>query len=281
MADFGSFRGFGEKLAQGQTPTQLGLIGTNNFGFDSDTIAYILRVTTAGGSLTDDEQNAVDTLVKKMKTDGIWTKMKAVYPFIGSSAAACAQNLKSSSFTGTFLGTWTYASTGVKGNGSSNIFNTTLIPNTDLSQNDAHTSCYIRDNATNGKMQMGQYTSGRVCIMGAKYNTVSAYIGINSTENLIAADTGTVRGLLTQSRIVSTQSKYYKNASVYDTNATSSTTPGTFSIYVGCVNVNNAAFFPDIVEFAFASIGNGLTDTDASNYYTAVQGFQTTLARQV
>lgn len=281
MPDFGSFRGFGEKLTQGQTPTQLGLIGSNNFGFDTDTIAYILRVTTAGGSLTDDEQNAVDTLVKKMKTDGIWTKMKAVYPFIGSSAAACAQNLKSSSFTGTFSGTWTYASTGVKGNGSSNIFNTTLIPNTDLSQNDAHTSCYIRDNATNGKMQMGQYTGGRVAIMGAKYNTVSAYIGINSTENLTAADTGTVRGLLTQSRIVSNTSKYYKNASVYDTNVTNSTTPGTFSIYIGCINVNNTAFFPDTVEFAFASIGDGLTDTDTSNLYSAVQTFNTSLSRQV
>jgi len=29
MPDFGSFRGFGEKLAQGQTPTQLGLIGSS------------------------------------------------------------------------------------------------------------------------------------------------------------------------------------------------------------------------------------------------------------
>jgi hypothetical protein len=33
MPDFGSFRGFGEKLVQGQTPTQLGLIGSINFDF--------------------------------------------------------------------------------------------------------------------------------------------------------------------------------------------------------------------------------------------------------
>ena len=33
MPDFGSFRGFGEKLAQGQTPTQLGKIGSEAFGF--------------------------------------------------------------------------------------------------------------------------------------------------------------------------------------------------------------------------------------------------------
>jgi hypothetical protein len=34
-------------------------------------------------------------------------------------------------------------------------------------------------------------------------------------------------------------------------------------------------------EQAFASIGDGLTDTQASNFYTAVQAFQTTLSRQV
>jgi hypothetical protein len=33
MPDFGIFRGFGEKLAQGQTPTQLGKIGSESFGF--------------------------------------------------------------------------------------------------------------------------------------------------------------------------------------------------------------------------------------------------------
>jgi hypothetical protein len=49
MPDFGSFRGFGEKLAQGQTPTQLGLIGSvslPNYVLDfypSSQVAYSLR----------------------------------------------------------------------------------------------------------------------------------------------------------------------------------------------------------------------------------------------
>jgi len=34
-------------------------------------------------------------------------------------------------------------------------------------------------------------------------------------------------------------------------------------------------------NIAFASIGDGITDTEASNFYTAVQAFQTTLSRQV
>ena len=34
-------------------------------------------------------------------------------------------------------------------------------------------------------------------------------------------------------------------------------------------------------QCAFASIGSGLTDTEAANFYTAVQAFQTTLGRNV
>ncbi len=34
-------------------------------------------------------------------------------------------------------------------------------------------------------------------------------------------------------------------------------------------------------EYAFASIGDGLNDTEAANFYTAVQTFQTTLGRNV
>jgi hypothetical protein len=34
-------------------------------------------------------------------------------------------------------------------------------------------------------------------------------------------------------------------------------------------------------QFAFASIGDGLTNTEAANFYTAVQAYQTTLSRQV
>lgn len=51
MPDFGSFRGFGEKLVQGQTPTQLGKIGSENFGYfgvldfyPNATVAYSLRL---------------------------------------------------------------------------------------------------------------------------------------------------------------------------------------------------------------------------------------------
>jgi hypothetical protein len=88
-------------------------------GFDADAQAFFDRVTTAGGTLTTTEQNATNQLVLDMKADGTWTPMLAIYPMVGASAAACAQNLKSASFTGTFTSGWTFASTGVLGNGVS------------------------------------------------------------------------------------------------------------------------------------------------------------------
>ena len=105
-----------------------GLIASQIASFDADAVAFFGRVTTAGGSLSATEKAAVNTLVVQMKADGTWTPMKAIYPMVGASAAACAQNLKSASFTGTFSSGWTFASTGVTGNGTSAYMDTLLIP---------------------------------------------------------------------------------------------------------------------------------------------------------
>ena len=51
--------------------------------------------------------------------------------------------------------------------------------------------------------------------------------------------------------------------------------------YIGALNHAGTFNFPSSKNFAFSSIGSGLTDTEAANLYTAVQAFQTTLNRQV
>ncbi|NBW37566.1 MAG: hypothetical protein EBR30_21630 [Cytophagia bacterium] len=115
---------------------------------DSDVAGFVSRVYTAGGTLSYTEVTATETLVADLKGYGIWSAMKAIYPMVGASAAACAQNLKSSSFTGTFTSGWTFASTGVTPNGTSAYFDTTLVPNTSLTFNSASFSAYSRNNFT-------------------------------------------------------------------------------------------------------------------------------------
>ena len=52
-------------------------------------------------------------------------------------------------------------------------------------------------------------------------------------------------------------------------------------MYIGGVNNNGTAQFFDNHLISFYYYSDGLTDTQASNFYTAVQAFQTTLSRQV
>ena len=119
-----------------------GIVASQIASFDADAVAFFGRVTTAGGSLSATEKAAVNQLVLDLKANSLWTPMKAIYPMVGASAAACAQNLKSASFTGTFTSGWTFASTGVNGNGTSAYFNTTFNPNTQLTFTDSHISLY-------------------------------------------------------------------------------------------------------------------------------------------
>jgi hypothetical protein len=52
-------------------------------------------------------------------------------------------------------------------------------------------------------------------------------------------------------------------------------------MYLGAVNNSNSGTFYSTKQCAFASIGDGLTDTEAANLYTAVQNFQVALSRNV
>ncbi len=80
-------------------------MGFDKAGFgtpiDPDAAAFFARVTAAGGTLSATEQTAVNTLVVQMKADGIWTAMKAIYPMVGASAAACAIKKSANDFGST------------------------------------------------------------------------------------------------------------------------------------------------------------------------------------
>jgi hypothetical protein len=239
---------------------------------DPDAAAFFARVTAAGGTLSETEQNATNQLVLDMKEAGIWTAMRAVYPMVGASAAACAQNLKSSSFTGTFSSGWTFASTGVKGNGSSTYFDTKLNALNDTSQNNVHLSEYCRTADSDGKVDMG------VANLSINNYSLNLYYSVNSST-YPAINPMVSSGFFNISRTVSTTMKAFKNGSLLNTSLNTSQTQSNATIYLGAWN--NSPQFNSNREYAFASIGDGLTDTQALNFDTAVQAFQVSLSRSV
>jgi hypothetical protein len=255
-----------------------GIIASQIASFDADAVAFFGRVTTAGGSLSATEKAAVNTLVVQMKADGNWTPMKAIYPMVGASAAACAQNLKSASFEGTFNGGWTYASTGVTGNGSTGYINTTYKRSISSSLDSIHLSYYSRTNNLSGNFILVGAGGSSDAILSSNF-AGGNLVALNDASVLNAALTNSL-GLILIKRENSTQTKSFQNGTLLTTASAASTSLGANDVYINAYNAGSAIFIAPN-ECAFASIGDGLTDTQASNFYTAVQAFQTTLSRQV
>jgi hypothetical protein len=258
---------------------------------DPDAQAFVDRVFAAGGSVTSTEANAVNTLTIGLKASGIWSLMKVIYPMVGASAAACAQNLKSSSFTGTFTSGWTFSTTGATPNGIDAYMDTGLNIGTQLTQTNSHASYYSRtlfDNVNYptviGAYGTTSYTQAlelyirRVAPGDKGGGNLGSYT--TSVINYTEAD---ARKFAIISRTSATSLKYYTTGVLRATDTVSDTTGfGNVNAYISAGNyVTGAAQNFSRLECAFASIGDGLTDTQASDFYTAVQTFQTSLSRQV
>lgn len=243
--------------------------------YDSDATAFFNRVTAAGGTLTLAEQIATNQLVLDMKSTGIWTSMKAVYPMVGGSAAACAQNLKSSSFTGTFFGGWTFSSTGVTPDGISGYFDTGLNLNIMTSINDISYGYYCRtNNQTTGSFGWGIPTN-ITNEFWIRYTDSNKYGYLFDGAN----DGGSVtdcRGFNSMSRIGSSLKYIQLNSTIISYSSASSGVllSRNFIFARGSQGYENR-------ENALGYISNGLTSSQLTDFYTAVQSFQTSLSRQI
>jgi hypothetical protein len=207
--------------------------------------------------------------------------MKAIYPMVGASAAACAQNLVSASFTGTFSSGWTFASTGVTPNGTSTFFNTDLPPSGNLAQNNAHASIYSRtNNLTGTQMDLGcGYTGNNTAFyLSAVYSTVRAVSNINGSGFSSAPSTNTTSlGFFIGQRASNTGMTIHQNNNLVRTFNAASTTPAIQTINLG----RNFTSEYSLRELAFASFGESFNSTELANLNTDVQAFQTTLSRNV
>jgi len=258
--------------------------------YDSDAQAFFNRVTTAGGSLTTTEQTAVNQLVLDMKANSIWGLVNAAYPMVGGSSASCAQNLMSSSFTGLFNGGWTISSNGVLGNGSNTFINSQLNPTTHLGLNSTHVGFYSRTNNFESSTAIdigavGSGSVGNVYILGRGSNDAfHSNNSLSESNTGLAAPTSSLGFIINNRNSSSAMSLWRQGVQFTDTTstaATSSVQPNN-DIFLGAYNGGGGSplFFTNR-QYAFFTIGLGLSNVQASAYTTIVQTFQTTLSRQV
>lgn len=285
MPDFGIFRGFnldlfGDRLYAGQLPTKLGSIGSFDFGFDVDALAFFNRVEAAGGSLSTLEKNAVNNLVISLKGYYIWAKLKAIYPMVGASNASCRQNLKSSNFTGTFSSGWTFASTGATPNGTSAFMNTGIVPSVDLARDNISIGVYSGTVTSQDKPAMGSNNSSSYLRLYPNHPTNLLFADMNDGSFTLVASENRGDGFIFAYRTASNQKKISRRGTILALNENSNGI-NALPIYLGATNSNGTAALFSNFQHRFSFAGEGFTDAEAANLHLAVQAFQTTLGRQI
>lgn len=251
--------------------------------FDQNTQSFI-----TAASITDFiQQSAIDTLVKDLKKYNLWSKMKAIYPFVGGTASSHKFNLKDprdvdGAFRLSFVNAWTHNVNGIQGNGTNAYANTYVTPLLNLSLNSTHISTYVRNNVvTGGDIGCSDASLANGLYINPRFSGDTEFSRNNSgspTPNGVS-NTNSV-GFWLNSRINSNTFAVYRNNIIWQTRTSNSTGLSNNVIYLGALNLAGSIEYSSR-QIAFATIGDGLTDTEAANLYTAVQKYQTTLGRQV
>jgi hypothetical protein len=273
-----------------------GIIASSGGSMDVDALAFITAAT-----ITDNTQkSAVNQLVKDLKSANIWTKMKAIYPMVGGSASSHKFNLKDprdldSAFRLIFNGGGIHSSTGYLPNGTTSYADTKLNPSVALTNVNQHISYYslTNTNVTNvldmGCQDDNVTQTGRN--LYAFYSTVTPYRNEYAIQNNDATvvtyqDTNSL-GFIMSSRTSLNLLEGYRNGfrSAISTASNPNANRPNLNVYIGGFNYVGGGgiqvTYKGVRECAFSSIGDGLTDTEATAFYTAVQAYQTTLGRQV
>ena len=254
------------------------------FGYASYTTRTAAFATATG--ITDTTiLNALNTFDTGLISNGLDTKMKALYPFVGGTANTHKYNFMDardtdSAFRLQFNGGWVHSSTGVLPNGT-NAYADTYYNLQYLNQNNTHLSIYNTNNYTpTQSIDMGAFNETSVNGAFIATEVVTGISRARIFKNALDYPLTDNRGyFLANSN--STNSQYYINNVNRSTIANSGTFPlDSRNIYIGALNGSQGYYFAN-GKYTFSSIGNGLTDAEASTLYTLTQALQTSLSRQV
>lgn len=252
---------------------------------DRDALAFL----EAAQIYNTNQQRAIVNLVRSLKRVGLWSKMKAIYPFVGGTASSHKWNLKDprdsdAAFRLTFSGGWTHSSTGAKPNGINAYANTYLAPSSQLNTNSNSLGYYsgtnLAESSTVDAVNMGSFNSTTQAMLVRKETTV---FGARMNGDLISYNSNSMTGFIHAVRQSSTVSKIFQNNTELISGNSGGTLP-TANIYIGNLNLSGVGAYPDgwsLNDFRLAYIGDGLTDTDATNLYNIVDLYQKRLGRAV
>lgn len=261
----------------------------------------IMQSTTGGNyAMTLTEINAVNNLVLGLVATGIWDKIKAIYPVMGSTAASHKYNIKDPRDADTAYrlvfngGGWTHSLDGMTPNGTTSWANTFFNPSTNLTLTSGHLSFYspVELNSPNG-IDIGSATgatNNQCCFLFCRLTNLADFlwgVDANAVTGVRARTTslsslgfflGNQNGNTAANRTIWRNGVLRASASVYGAISMPSA-----NVSIGALNNGTSGTRGNFSarRCSFATIGDGLNAIEIKQFSTIVQAFQTTLGRQV
>jgi len=233
---------------------------------------------------------ALDACVVQIKTifgltlgvNNLSTQFKFWYPRIGGTADAHAVDLVTGATQGSWFGGLTHDGGGTEGNGSTGYFDTGIqYSGANFSLNNQAFGVISKTNTDGAYIDFGSLAPSdtQVNMYGRLGGNLNTRLGDNGTNSTIG--TSDSLGMLSISRLLSTEYKQYQDGSLL---ATPTTTSQAFSainfpIAEWAANLNGAIVGYSTRKHTHFWGGLGVDATEMGDIYTALNQLETTLNR--
>jgi hypothetical protein len=260
----------------------------------TEALIYLDRVVQSGGTVDATASAATITLFTSLVSNGLWDKIDAFYPTLGGVAASHTINgrVSTGTYDLTFNGGWTHSASGMQPNGTNGYAETGLNPNTLIGNGNAsHISIYVNLQGTVGDRiyDMGVSTSdGGLTDMWTIAAKRTAGTGNNtlfdsgnfSGGRVDTTSQASASGMTVGSVRSSTDRILYRNGSSIATKTSSqSITYANRTQVIGAQKSDAGVQYYSSNQYAFVTMGRGLTNTDIVNLSSIINTYETSLGR--
>lgn len=224
------------------------------------------------------EIDAVQALYDAAVANGWWDKCDLIYPFVGGTAQAHAQNLKSSNFTITWNGTVTHDSNGITGDGVTGYGDTGYIPSSSgqVTLDSVHLSRWRRSIGANSRVYCGSSDAGgTIALLKGGIGTTISGSANSPTANSVSS---AVLGLSATARNDAADQHFYHDG-VDTSTAIASTSIPTMAMLILCQNATGVPSSFTAANISSVTLGSGLTFAEYQLMAADWAAFQTALGR--
>ena len=262
----------------------LSISTTNRSAVDTDSIAYISASSNTA------YQDIIDDMFVSLKSNSLYTKLQAFYPFLGTTAAQHKWNAKNpldtnAAFRLTFSGTGTYSDLGFQCNGTNSYANTNFQPSLNQNVNSNGFTVVVGTNNTvnNDNATLGSYNSeSQNTVFTSKGNNTTYYrqsLINNRGSAIVQTGVNDAKGIWTGMRTAASSGKLFRNNSLIGTGIGGGSLP-TYNIYIGALNYIGSLNGVSHQRIQFTAFHEGLSDAEVATLHTIIDIFENALGRK-